>query len=385
MISFCSLSCNAKNELRTFVESLVFHNPNINFEICIAHDDRVNDGSNEAIQSLQSQYPQLKVVRNTVRDSEDYLEKLLQYYETHKNFNFDFRYHLRDNLNEYKQGTLCNPQETYLWIALGYLFNKAASIATGDILMFAPADYIWPISLVELEEYVINNRRDGFFYGKFGGSYLPISNEPVELLQQMIQGPPPTSKMSRNYLRYPSKLTDHYLLDFDNRSLYQLGTDEYQEQFVNVCRQTKNTDAYADMHHGTHIMTRRTWETIGGFTEEFYGRAWPDDKMNAHAMKNFWTDASTIPTGFSFSFIPMAKWQTGLDKRHPDNYSGEELQQVDPCIGKHPIQGRKYYQTYLHHGYYNCEYTTNINRELDSEFAFRELRGREAPVVRLVK
>jgi hypothetical protein len=373
MISFCTLSCNAKNELTTFIQALVRYNPGVDFEICVAHDDRVDDGSGETIQILQEQYPQLKVVRNSKADSVEYLRTLLHYYDCHNNFPVDFREQLWSNLMAYRWGDLCKPEESYLWIALGYLFNKAASIATGDILMFAPADYIWPIDLVALEQYVIQNRdRNGLFYGKFGGCYSSISNEPPELLKNV------RLERTRNYLYYPCRLEDHYL--YEEGEVYQLGTDEYPQQFINICKGLKGTDLFADMHHGTHIMTRKVWEVVGGFTEEFYGRAWPDDKMNAHAMKVFWTDASTMPIEFSFSFIGMAEWQTSLDGTQP-----EDMPVTDLWFGKHPIQGRNYYQTYLHHGYHNKDYSTNINRELDGEFSFRGTRGREAPIVRLVK
>ena len=378
MISICSLSCNAKNELATFVESLVHYNPDVDFEICIAHDNRVDDGSSEKIRELQERFSQLKVVENTKQDATDYITTLVSYYDSLEIFPEDFRANLWLNIHKYLGDNLCDPSESYLWLALGYMFNKAASIATGDILIFLPSDYIWTVNLRDLEAYVIEHRQNGMFYGKFSGLYLPISNEEPEVLKELIKKPVPTAQITRSYIHYPSTIFDHYLLNFKDNQLLQLGTQEYRNQFVDICRKTKGTESFADMHHGTHIMTRKVWEITGGFTEEFYGRAWPDDKMNAHAMRAFWTNASTMPIEFSFSFIQMAQWKTSLSGVHPRSQNFSE-----PYT--HPIQGHNYHQIYLDHGYHDKQYTTNINAVLDKEFRKGSFRGREAPVIRLVK
>lgn len=384
MISFCTMSINSKFETRTFVEALCHHNPSLNFEICIAHDNRVNDGSKEYLAQLQAEYPCVKIIENTKKDSELYISRLIDYYDALNIFSQDFRDKLCSNFEAYQENSLCDSTKSYLWLALGYLYNKAASISSGDILVFAPSDYVWALNIALLESYVIAHREDGIFFGKFDGLLEDISNEPLECLSQVLQGPRPSGKILRQHICYPSRLNEHYLLDFDNHACYSLGDSDYQAKVKSMYeRNIGDTTRVGAMHHGTHIMTRKTFEIIGGFTEEFYGRAWPDDKMNAQAMKLFWKNSSTLPKDFVFNWIGMSTWGQGFGGRHPGTLSQAELMKIDPWIQKHPVQGRDYSQTYLDHRYRDQIYVRNINASLDKEFAKCGVRGREAPVVRL--
>lgn len=385
MISICTTSINGKNEMRTFVEALVQHNPDVEFEICATLDNRVNDGSPEVFAALARKHPQFRYVEVTEDDVLHYLSRLVKWYATNGIFPQPFREHLLDRFHEFDAHGLPSSNEDYLWLALGFFYNQAIDMARGDILVVIPSDYIWTASLRMLESYVINYRQDGIFYGKLDGLRCPVSNEPKAVLEHAVNhmALPHPDGICRQYLRCPSALEDHYLVDFWNKKVTSLAEPNYRDVFIDLCRQLQSDGTwYNKMHHGTHVMTRKMMDVIGGFTEEFYGRAWPDDKMNAHAMRLFWKDCSSLPLEFAFHWISKVRWGAGLSGTDPEKISQHEILSRDKYAFSHPIQGRTYAQRFLHDGFSDTEYTRNVNGQLDKEFAVGPLRGREAPIIR---
>jgi hypothetical protein len=387
MISFCTTAVNSKFEAKTFVETLNQHNQGVNFEICLVHDNRVDDGSAESFKDLQDEFGNLKVIENTWEDTLEWLNRLLDHYESLRIFPDEFRKTLKENLESLRNGTFLDPLNDLFWCSTGPLFNKAASIATGDILIFAPSDFIYSFNMQELEQYVISNRIDGIFYGKMNGLRDPISNEAPKLLNEAVNGPYiPDGNLTRRYINYPSSLKDIYLLDWNNKDIISLSDPTYPTKMIDICRSVEKDSArYAKMHHGTHVITRKTFEIVGGFTEEFYGRAWAEDKMNSLAMRVFWKDCSTLPIQFSFNWVSSSEWTPGLGKEDPEVYPPEFLTNNDPWVFKHPISGRNHFlKKYWHTGYKNKFFIENINTQLDDAFKRGKEKGRLTPPVRII-
>jgi hypothetical protein len=169
MISVCCCSTNAKRDTEIFIKALYAHNPDYNFEVIVAHDDRVNDGSGELFKKLQNQYSTLKIVTHTKKQTIEYMETALNYYARKSLFNPDIRKGMRANLAKYKAGEFLNPAGQILWQSSGILYNKAVKEASGDIIIVTPGDFIYLFSLAELEDYVKKQSRGGLFYASLPG------------------------------------------------------------------------------------------------------------------------------------------------------------------------------------------------------------------------
>jgi hypothetical protein len=378
MISIICCSINAKFETEAFVRALDAHNdPGVSYEICLCHDNRVDDGSSEYFEKLQEEFPKLKIIENTKEDTVNYLEKVIGYYENHDIFPEDFRDRLSDNLELYREDKLFNPKESFLWLSSGLLYNKAVSISSGDILVVTPADYIYLFGLSDLEHHVCRHRKRGIFYGKFNGIMRQLCNRPLTQTLEMFERNTTLPDAFNTWIDYyPPTVNNMYMVDPITREAILLSDPNFLQKMNDLCcRMEGKPGKFARVVHGLHVMTRLTYDIIGGFTEEFYGRAWQDDKMNSHGMRLFWDEGSELPARFSFAWNPQASPLKGC----PDPAG---LLRVDPKYENHPAAGVKQGATYLHKGY-DTDFIENLPAIQDEEFSSGGQRGRLAPVVRI--
>lgn len=376
MISICCCSINSKFETEIFIRALNYHNrDNLNFEICLTHDNRVEDGSAEYFEALQKEFPNLKIITNTDQDTINYLHQVIEYYDFYNMFSVDFRNKLKLNLSLYKAGELLNPSNSFLWLTSSLLYNKAVSISTGDILLITPADYLFTFMIGDLESHVIEFRdQSGLFYGKFNGLANCLSNDtPDNIIDHLPIG---DGHISRIYTRYPPTLDNHYFIDHNSQSLVQLSDSGFLQKVITSVENLRdNPKIFTPIVHGLHVMTRQMYDIIGGFSEEFYGRAWQDCKMNSLAMRLFWREGSQLPASFSFLWTPQGVFRE-LD-------CDSDIEEIDNYHEKHPIAGRRGpLAAYLHEGY-GVDFEENINSCLDKEFSISGVPGRLCPPVRI--
>jgi arginyl-tRNA synthetase len=97
-----------------FIRALLKHNQGVEFEIVLAHDDRVEDGSAEHYKNLEIEIPNLKVVTRTFKDTTDYLDRLMVHYDTKNIFEEEFRNGLKENVEKFKNGTLYDISRSFL-------------------------------------------------------------------------------------------------------------------------------------------------------------------------------------------------------------------------------------------------------------------------------
>lgn len=376
MISICCCALNAKFEVKNFVEALHLHNPGVEFEVVLTLDDRVQDGSMEFLKDLQQEYPNLVVVSHTYDDTLGYLDRLLAYYDKNDLFSSSFRSCLRSNLEKYKQGQLFDPTKSYLWMTSGVLYNKAVRSSCGDIIIVSPSDYIYLYGLRDLESYVTSRVREGLFYSKPNGLLSVLSNMSQDELQELADGPVVLNRSFGRDLRRSIATSDLSVVDFSKNRVVSVADPNFLEKMGSLCcRELSRKDPVTLLraYHGQHIMTRQTWKAIGGFTEEFYGRAWPDDKMSA--LGSAITGSQPyMPPRFSFSLCSSYHVRShGIP---------EELFRIDPYASNRPLDWLN--ATYLHDGY-DKNYIHNLPTVFDKVFGRAGISGRQCDPVRIAR
>ena len=378
MISVCCCSINAKWDTKSHIELLFEQNKKVDFEIVLTHDNRVDDGASELYKELSLKYPRLKVVEFTNDEYIKYIRKCINLYKERKDFTKDFIEYIENNINKYEEGTLFDKSKGFLWNSTGVLYNKAISKASGDILLVSGADFLFPIDLEELENYVNSKKtEEGMFYGKPTAVFAQVTNSPEWYIDKMIdeilqdislKKPSRKGSLCRDYLRYPSTLDELFIVDFEKKEKISLGNKKLK-QWVRDFFSLRNTqinmtsDTIIPIFHGVHVMTKEAYTHLGGFTEEWYGRAFAEDKMTRRATTTFSTLHPELPYQFSFLWPGQAETSERLFPYYNKNYI-DELKQKDPWFNTHPTPGM-FKPTYLHSGYKDLQYIHDIPKTID--------------------
>ena len=369
MISVCCCAYNSKWETEIFIEGLHRHNPDVEFEVVVTHDDRANDGSVKKFNQLSRKYKNVKIVRHSPEQTIQYFEAALDYYEKKNLLTPYIRNGFRKNLKRYKKDKLVDRTKGFLWQSSGILYNKAVKHSSGDIIIVTPGDFFYLFGLKELEKYVQQHQKNGLFYASPPALRPRITNKPYEYvkkkLEQIRSGEIPYLKahFNRDYLECPPRLDRTYLPDYFTGNIVSLDRPDFTRLASRFCRTAfsdKNPYSNAEMrrnphYHGFHLMTRKTYRTIGGFTEEWVHRAYADDKMTYHGKR---IDPYVIlPPQFSVSVDRPFEIVPCGDPPYASNWK-ELAHLVDPLFDEHPIpSGEK--RTYL---YSNLATTKEITR-----------------------
>jgi len=280
--------------VKAFADALALHNPGYEFELCITHDNRDCDDSRKDFDELKKQYPFVKVARNTKANTIQYLRKMLSYYGRYSFFTPQFRKELTADVDAYEAGELFDESKTFLWLSSGWLYNMAVSISTGDNLIVSPCDYIYFYKLDQIDKFIKKQKKRELFYGK------PNALRGVKLTNLPPGIPCPPSKHHGRDKSRSTNIEDLYVSDIKN-SFHILVADpsffnkvgQLATKLANKGQQGKRR--MTPSYHGHHIMTKTTYDYIGGFTEAFYGRAWADDKMGLAR-----NERVKLPPRFSF-------------------------------------------------------------------------------------
>lgn len=349
MISVCVSSINARWDTEILVRSLCLHNEGTNFEVVIGHDDRVDDGSGEAFAGLSREFPNVKVATVTSDDTVRYLERVIRHYETNSLFTPGFRMGLWENFQKYKDLGFFDRKGAMLWLTPGRLYNKAVESAMGDVIVVTAGDFLYLFSLGELEGYVRSRARDGHFYAKPNAVWARASNQDRTWLENHVKTnvSGDSVEIFRDYTRQPHALQDLCIPDFKRRELICLADRQCLPR-LSRCAVESIEDGRQHLRafHGFHVMTRKTFNAVGGFTEEFFGRALAEDKMTS--LGGRYSSDICMPPQFSVAWCG----QYEIEQTRGQGYARDwqvQLAKIDPYFGKHPLPGMDL-PVYMHDG-----------------------------------
>lgn len=385
-VSVCGCSINSKYDVQLFVEFLNLQRNNVDLEIVITHDDRVNDGSNELFKQLANKHDNLKFVRNDHEQTVDYLRKLMDYYDRYNIFKEQFRRDLRGNVEKFAAKQLFNHDKSFLWLTSGVLYDMVVRASTGDLLIVTPADFVYGFSLSELVSYVKSKVSHGFFYAKPNAIWARINNQNYDWVvnhtQEIHDGKGfregyryDSRELFKDYLKTPPELHDTLLPDFRNNKVIRFSDPDALTQMrqFNIESMWPNSGVqYIPSFHGYHIMTRKTYDQIGGFTHEHQGRAFPDDKMTYLGQRS-------PPGNYQLASQFAVYWVGQYEVLPYHNYGyqpgwQDKLKEVDPYHETHPIPSVDQ-PTYLHAGLID---NSKMGELVNSTF------NRSAPPVKII-
>jgi hypothetical protein len=332
------------------VRSLCLHNTGFDFEIVISHDDRAEDGSREAFRRLSEEFSNVVVVESTNDDAIHYIENVLDHYDRRSIFTDEIRAGLRSNFQKYKSGELFPRNGSILWLTPGRLYNKAVEASKGDIIVVTAGDFMYMMPLRELEGYVARSQsRDGHYYGKPNAVWAKVSNQELSWLSNHVREHTggDSVELFRDYTRIPHRLEDLYVADLARGELISfVEQDSLSRLRKHALEMISGGRQHIRAFHGFHVMTRKTYDVIGGFTEEFYGRALAEDKMSMLGSKI--SGNVYMPPDFSVAWCGQYEIVPTMGQGYKPGWE-LEVSKIDPFWGKHPIPGRDS-PTYLHNG-----------------------------------
>lgn len=359
MISICCCAINSKWDVDIFVRSVHRMAGNFeDFEIVLTHDDRVDDGSPEHFAELQEEFPRLKIVHHTQEQTVHYLRACIHHYRKRKAFRPQFLDALEENVDLFEQDKLFDPRRSFLWLSSGILYNKAVGASSGDNIIVTPGDFVYLFSVETLNTYMNRNKKNGHFYAKPNAVWARVTNLPEEWLRQHVDDVHQgrivkegyrwdSNELFRDYCRQPMKLEDMWIPDFRNNVLINL--DQVDKGALRrYCNESMKHGGLQKIpgFHGFHAMTRQTFNEIGGFTEEWYGRAFPDDKMTFNGAR--FEPGHALPDEFCVAWCGQAEVLPYHGPGYKKDWK-EKIEFDDPWFHWHPVPGIAR-PTYLHKG-----------------------------------
>jgi hypothetical protein len=373
-LSVCMCSINSKWEVKNLVDFLFRHNPDVDFEVVVCHDTRVNDGADILFESLHSKYPRFRTVKFTKDNCISWLEKVIAYYEQKRLFREDYIRLLKTNLDKYKNGSFFDETQRFLWISSSVMYNKAIQESKGDILLLTPCDFIYPFKLKNICDEVSGKR---FFFAKPNLFWMNVVNSPLDYIKDGKKTNYFEYALYRDILRCPefAELKDTYFVAPPDEiiSLDDNLVIDKMQRYIHACYPNKGQ--WVEKFHGCHLTTRETLNQIGGFNEVWHGRAFGDDWISYYGKNRegytdlpLWFTIGMI-SSYSFSLFPYYKDLAQL---------GELLKKTDPWYGKHPSPHTT--PVYLHDcppdNESLCDYVRIVTRYI------RSILLAESPIVR---
>lgn len=347
MISVCCCSFNAKFDTDIFVRTLHALNPDTEFEVIITHDDRVDDGSGPFFKKLCQEFSNVKIVTHSEKDTRDYFQACLNYYKEKNIFRPSIREALQENFDKYKEGLLIDPTSSFLWQSSGILYNKAVAASCGDIVIVTPGDFLYLFALKDIESFVKTNSSSDIFYSSPPALWARATNIDLEWMQDHIQDIQQGKSFRegwrwdsvetfRDYLRYTPEATNNYIPDFHKGKIIKFTDEQAVSNLEDFCARAAKLGLhqYNPAFHGFHVMTRKTFDLIGGFSEEWFHRAFPDDKMTYHGSRL--QARSHLPPKFSVVWCGQHELLPTHGPGYSDNWR-EKLEEIDPFYKRHPI------------------------------------------------
>jgi len=241
MLSICTSSYRETDSLEIFIRT-VFGNASdpSNVEIVIANDGNYLP-TKELLTRLSLEFPNLKFFCRTKRKRIKWLSKIVDFYEKENIFTPEVIADMRERIAKYKIGELSS-----IWFPAGELFNKASQIATGDVLLFVPSDYICFADLSRV--YDAFKQTPGDIVGHF--EWLDTTSlDPMPDIIGIVRG-------------------------MKTHQEFKETTDKWLEQAFS------NGVAHVWQQHGMRMMTREVFEKARMFDGRWFTRSWNEDSLN---------------------------------------------------------------------------------------------------------
>jgi hypothetical protein len=171
----------------------------------------------------------------------------------------------------------------------------------------------------------------------------------------------------RDYLRYPSGPEDMYLMDFRHEELINLADPNYlskMERYTNECFRHQQDQQVSPTFHGVHVISRRAYSLLGGFSELYSGRSFADDHMTKRGtlLARKIAASETLPPKFSIAW-------TGQGEYLPHRFTYQSLEEHKKLLREfdsfdHPIPGATGW-VYIHHKFSDSAYLHTLNTQLE--------------------
>lgn len=143
MISICTTIYREPENLEVFVRSMVGNASQPDFEIIIVDDE---NSTTEKLLELQKEFPQIKIVPHPKEERIKFIQSLIDFYRHEKIFSEEEIGKMEKTLKKYKK------TDMELWLPMPHNYNLASEQATGETLIFMPADYFIFFDIFELEK-----------------------------------------------------------------------------------------------------------------------------------------------------------------------------------------------------------------------------------------
>ncbi len=248
MLSICTSIYRETDSLEVFIRT-VFGNASdpSQIEIVVANDESYPP-TTDLLSRLSLEYPNLKHFGRSKIERVQFLRKMVNLYRGEKVFDEGELQDMEDRISKYESGELDS-----IWFPPGKLFNRAASMSSGDVLLFVPADYICFADLSKL--YQAFKETPGDIVGHF--DWLDTTSlDPMPDVLNVVRG-----------------------LKTKNE-FYEKTNEWLQQAFA-------NNVAHVWQQHGMRMVKREIFEKAGRFDGRWFVRSWNDDyvnrKMSEHA------------------------------------------------------------------------------------------------------
>jgi hypothetical protein len=240
MISVITTVYNSKFDLDQLVRYLHQWNDPTGFEVVVAHDNRVSDGSADMLTALESQFSNVSHVATT--------EPLVE------------------NGKEVTNTTLLN--------------GLAVAKSVGDVLLFLPVAWLPGFRLVDLAAFVVSHLTNGNFYSRLDAIRLDISNQGKAEISHAVQhrklqqakslwiGSPSASyrNLAREYDLRSEDLASYLLVDPRDGSSISLKDEGLmlRVQDITAALVAVEDGRYTPNSTMVNVVARTTWNATQG-------------------------------------------------------------------------------------------------------------------------
>lgn len=240
MISICTSIYRETDNLEIFVRSLFGNATSPEMIDLIVVNDENYPSTTAKLNELKKEFPQIKIVPHTREERVKFIKNMIDYYKKEKIFDKKYIKEMRKTLRDYKSG-----KQDRLWLSMVPKYNMAAKEAKSDILVFMPADYLvfFDMSSFYMKcSLILEDKK--ICYGHF--DWVDLSAlDPTEILSNLRK----------------CKTTDEF--------------KAYTQSIL-----FKGHPVPVQAQHGSRVVNKTLYESVGKFDERWFTRALGDDLFN---------------------------------------------------------------------------------------------------------
>jgi len=278
MLSICTSIYRETDSLEVFVRT-VFGNASTPSEIeIIVANDETSPATADLLSRLALEFPNLRSFSRTKTQRIKFLRNRVEFYKRENIFSPEELTNMDERINQYESGEL----ET-LWFPPGVLYNKAAKMASGDVLLLVPADYICFGDLSKIYEAFKN------IPGDIVGHFDWLDTTSLDPMPDIL-----------NIVR-KTKPKDEF---------HAVTNDWLQQAFA-------NNVGHVWQQHGMRMVKKDVFEKAGCYDGRWFTRSWNEDSLNRR-MEQFANAHRLMELDQTKSFNPYFGTLRGKSWREPN-------------------------------------------------------------------